>query len=305
MNRRVERRPNREELARRRTWARLVADLERRLAEITRRWAPTSVREEAPELHARCDVELTQVHRRVQGGLLRAAAELCLARGTDGRLWTASAGRPQWADWRRDALEEIQLALADGRRVDGQLLGCHVMPVDAWPPAQVLARAARRLAPGTESALLFARTRFAAGHRREAESRYRWLVRDGRMQSGRAHEAAAAAAEARGDLRTALDRNLVARALGAGLRAESAAFVLACVLGERGIAAQLAEELEGRELDRLAAPRDHARVVRELAARWRARGVVPRADASLISFVTDCLCCGERGLADLCYALFS
>lgn len=301
MNRRVERRPNREELARRRSWARLVADLECRLAEVLRGWVPR----ELIALYARCEDELSRVHVAIQARLLRQAAELCLARDATARLWTAAGPRPDAANWRRAADEEVRLALADRRRVDGNLLACHLMPRDAWPPAEVLARAARRLTPGPTSELLFARTRYAAGHRREAESRYRAIACGGRLLNGRVHEAVAAAAEARGELRVALEHNLVARALGAGPRAESAAFVLACVLGERRLALQLADELDARESDRRAAPREHARMLRELAARWRARGVAPRPAPTTASIVTDCLCSAERGLADLCFALLS
>jgi len=301
MNRRVERRPSREELARRRSWARLVADLESHLTEVLCGF----VSSQWLELHARCEDELSQVHVTIQGRLLRQAAELCLARDSAGRLWTAAPVRLDAAAWRRAVLEELHLALADRRRVDGHLLACHLMPRDAWPPAEVLARAARRLVPGPTSDLVFARTRFAAGHRREAESRYRAIARSGRLLNGRVHEAAAAAAESRGDLRAALEQNLAARALGAGVRAESAAFVLACVLGERGLALQLAEELELREPERNAAPRDHARIVRELAGRWRSRGITPRSAPETASIVTDCICSADRGLADLCYALLS
>ncbi|MCB9904696.1 MAG: hypothetical protein H6831_09845 [Planctomycetes bacterium] len=301
MNRRVERRPNREELARRRSWARLVADLESRLAEVLRGFVSSDL----IALHARCEDELSRVHVAIQARLLRHAAELCLLRDANARLWTAAAAAPNFADWRRAADEEIQLALSDGRRIDGNLLACQLMPRDAWPPAEVLARAARRLSPGPTSELLFARSRFAAGHRREAEARYRAIVRGGRMLGGRVHEAAAAAAEARGDLRAALESNLVARALGAGPRAEAAAFVIACVLGERSVALQLADELDAREAERRSAPREHARMLRELAARWRARDIAPRPAPGTVALVADCLCSGERGLADLCYALLS
>lgn len=301
MNRRVERRPNREELARRRSWARLVADLESRLTEVLRGWVPSDL----IALHARCEDELSRVHVAIQSRLLRQAAELCLSRDATARLWTAAAARPDAASWLREAGEEIQLALADRRRVDGHLLACQLLPRDAWPPAEVLARAARRLSPGPTSELLFARTRFAAGHRREAEARYRAIARGGRLLGGRVHEAVAAAAEARGDLRTALENNLVARALGAGPRAEAAAFVLACVLGERRLALQLADELDAREADRRAAPREHARMRRELAARWRARGAVARPAPQAASIVADCVCSAESGLADLCYELLS
>lgn len=301
MNRRVDRRPSREELVRRRKWARLVADLELRLAELLGGWTPC----DWIALPARCEDELSRVHVAIQGRLLRQATELCLARESDGRLWTAAALHPDAAQWRSQVEDEIQLALIDRRRVDVHLLGCHLMSRDKWPPAEVLARAARRLVPGPTSELLFARTRFAAGHRAEAETRYRSIARHGRLLSGRVHEAAAAAAEARGELRVALEHNLAARALGAGMRSESAAFVLACVLGERALALQLADELEAREGERRAAPRDHARMVRELAARWRARGTKAQAADSTASIVADCVCCAERGLADLCFAILS
>jgi hypothetical protein len=301
MNRRVERRPSRAELARRRSWARLVADLEARLANALCGWMPA----EWAAVHTRCEDHLSRVHVAIQARLLRRAAELCLARQAEGRLWTASAERPDAAAWRRAVETELRLALADRRRVDGHLLACHVMPRDHWPPAEVLARAARRLVPGPTAELLFARTRYAAGHRLEAESRYRSIARSGRWLNGRVHEAVAAAAEARGELRMALENNLAARALGAGMRAEAAAFVLACVLGERQLALQLADELESRETDRRAAPRDHARIVRELAARWRSRGAKPRPTTETASIVTDCMRSGERGLTDLCCLLLS
>lgn len=306
MKRPVERRPSRAQWRRRRAWARLVADLEARVAEVLRGWVPSErLVPGAARSDRRSAEELALVHRRAQGRLLREAAEMSLARDRDGRLWTAAADRPDAARWRREVEAETAAALADGRPVDGNLLACRVTARGDWPDAEVLARAARRLTPGVRSELLFARARFAGGHRLEAEARYLALSRTRRFANGSTHEAAAAAAEARGDLRVALDRNLVARALGAGVRAEAAAFVLACVLGERHVAARLAEELEAREPERLAAPRSHARIVREIAARWRARSAVARPAKDAADLVADCVCAGERGLADLCYAVLS
>lgn len=311
MKRPVERRPSRAQWRRRRAWWRLVADLEARVEEVLRGWVPSDrlgrerYRVELHRLHERSAQELARVHRSAQGRLLRQAAELVLSRDRDGRLWTAGADRPDAARWRREVEAEAAAALADGRPVDGNLLACRVTDRRDWPDAEVLARAARRLAPGDRGELLFARARYAGGHRREAEARYVALARAGRVARGATHEAAAAAAEARGDLRLALDRNLVARALGAGVRAESAAFVLACVLGERHVASRLADELEAREAQRAADPRAHARVVRELAARWRSRSIAARPATDVADLVADCAAVGARSVSDLCCAVLS
>ena len=123
-----------------------------------------------PELLREAERELVELHRLEQAALLGEAAELRMASRPSWSLLVGVRGADE-GSWRRRCATEVGLALEGGLEVDGGLLACGVLGLEAWPGPEELALSAARLAPGVAAEVRVARALLVVGRRAEARRR--------------------------------------------------------------------------------------------------------------------------------------
>jgi len=186
-----------------------------------------------PSLEPAAWEELVLAHRRAQARLLGEAVELVLWRSLEGRAWAGpSLTAPCHEAWMSDASAELERALYDGVRVDGELLACCLLEPHQWSGVRELARAAARLEPCRRSQAAELRAALVEPVGETTLVALDALLREELplAERGRLHEAAALFHERRGDLDEALDHYERALATCPGARISLAAWTLAVEL---------------------------------------------------------------------------
>jgi len=204
-----------------------------------------------PRLRIELRRELELAHLREQAELLRGAAVLGLAESLEGRL-LAGTSEPSLGQeaWMRRCAEEIDAALFDAVRVEGDLIVCGLLARTGWPRPEALSAAAGSLHDSPATRLVHARALCAAGRWDEARLLLETLEPATLSEPERAdqRELSGLDDERNGNSAGALALYERAAACGGGALVDVAAFALALELGREDRADWARERLESRHL---------------------------------------------------------